>query len=182
MGYATACSRRRSNRSGRSHAPSCPSALSYYLTYSLTYPTADLRYALWSLSLVTDAISRRTIVKEGCIQLLIDCLRRGQLSLAAQEHAAAVLTLLARELTNCTEIVTSGGIAPLVRLYVGGRVSVREIVCHLGCLVKLYARQAALTFTRASTPLVLADHPPWPAPPCDEASAWRKLLPTQTLP
>ena len=111
------------------------------------------------------------------------------LNLASPEEMRAEMAkhrleppLLARELTNCTEIVTSGGIAPLVRLYVGGRVSVREIVCHLGCLVKLYARQAALTFTRASTPLVLADHPPWPAPPCDEASAWRKLLPTQTLP
>ena len=53
-------------------------------------------YALWSLSLVTDATSRATIFREGCIQLLVACLVNGLVSLPAQEHAAAVLACLAR--------------------------------------------------------------------------------------
>ena len=125
-----------------------------------TFPTASstishlCRYALWSLSLVTDAASRLTIEREGGIGLLIGCLVRlevpghwhrfslwlfsvpcsalpfavppvhflvnplgfRQVSLAAQEHAATVLALLARELTNCLEIVRAGGIPPLVAL------------------------------------------------------------------
>ena len=73
-------------------------------------------YALWSLSLVTDTNSRTTIVQEGCIKLLVTCLRAGQISMSAQEHAACVLATVARDSEVHSEIVAEGGIEPLVSL------------------------------------------------------------------
>ena len=74
------------------------------------------RYALWSLSLVTDPTSRRTIVADRGIQLLIDCLVRCEVSDLAQEHASATLAVIARDRPNCDDVVGLGGIAPLVQL------------------------------------------------------------------
>ena len=66
-------------------------------------------YALWSLSLVTDAISRATLVREGCIHHLVACLVNGLLSITAQEHAANVVSNLARDTAVHEEIVKHGG-------------------------------------------------------------------------
>lgn len=78
-------------------------------------------YALWSLSLATDQASRSTIVKEGCIALLIQSLQTGQLPTLAQEHAASVLAGLARDVEHRDEITdaTQDGISPLVGLLAG---------------------------------------------------------------
>lgn len=61
---------------------------------------------------------RRTLVKEGCIKLLAACLFKGLLSPAAQEHASGVLAALTRDTAVHEEVVSSGGIVPLVNLLV----------------------------------------------------------------
>lgn len=77
-------------------------------------------YALWSLSLATDSTSRMTIVQEGCTAPIIVSLKSGLLSAAAQEHAACVISGLARDSDNNPEIVKSGAIPPLVGLLLDG--------------------------------------------------------------
>lgn len=73
-------------------------------------------YALWSLSMTADQKRGALMVREGCIQPLIESLDSGNLSLAAQENAAIVLSCLALDRTCHEEILDKGGIMPLVQL------------------------------------------------------------------
>jgi hypothetical protein len=81
------------------------------------------RYALWSLSLVTDAIARATMVAEGCIGLLVACLAKGLLSAAAQEHAAGVLASISRDTSVHDDIVAAGAVVPLTGLLSGASIT-----------------------------------------------------------
>ena len=50
------------------------------------------RYALWLLYSASDIVSKVSIASAGCANPIIKILRTGNLSLVAQEHAAAVLS------------------------------------------------------------------------------------------
>ena len=50
------------------------------------------RYALWLLYSASDIVSKVSIASAGCADPIIKILRSGNLSLVAQEHAAAVLS------------------------------------------------------------------------------------------
>ena len=110
-------------------------------------------YALWSLSLSKDAKQRRAIMEGGAVEPLISALTSGKLSADAQEHAAAVLSMLtamtasvadlvleaqaaaaqaaggadvsARE-SGATLVVRAGGIAPLVNLVRAGTMAAKR--------------------------------------------------------
>ena len=78
-------------------------------------------YALWSLSLATDANSRMTIAKDGGIGPLVQSMKTGELSNKAQEDASCVLASLAKDVDNRDEITDpqNSGIPPLVALLSG---------------------------------------------------------------
>lgn len=75
-------------------------------------------YALWSLSLATDAASRATIKDKGGIELLVMCLNTGELSQKAQEDASSVMAGLARDSDNREDMThpEHDSIPPLVAL------------------------------------------------------------------
>ena len=78
-------------------------------------------YALWSLSLANDPVSRATMAREGCIELLVQSLNTGELSKKAEEDASNVLAGLARDSDNCSNMTDANhdGIPPLVALLTG---------------------------------------------------------------
>ena len=86
--------------------PMTPHMTPWHPTRGTHLTRAIDRYALWSLSLVTDAVSRSTIVREGCIALLVACLYR---------RCDANLGLHQRVLFSCT------GLVPLRRRRTGVR-------------------------------------------------------------
>lgn len=88
--------------------------------------TEAQEYALWSLSSITDAVTRMTIVDAGGIRPLIVTLIGGQLSALAQEHASAVLSGLSALEDNATLIKDEGGIEPLVQLLSNGNSNAKD--------------------------------------------------------
>ena len=76
-------------------------------------------YALWSLSVTSDVKRGQVMVRAGCIPLLIQALSSGKLSEVGQENTSVVLACLALD-TGCHgEMVSSGGVQPLVQLLSG---------------------------------------------------------------
>jgi len=100
-------------------------------------------YTLWMLAVMTDAASKSSIAHSPCTRAVVEVFRKSSaaaasaaagkellpegavLSALAQEHAAAVLALLASDIPgvdeevrsrNSLEISASGGIRPMVRL------------------------------------------------------------------
>ena len=76
-------------------------------------------YALWSLSVASNPKSIQSMVRAGCIPLLIQALSSGKLSEVGQENTSVVLACLALDASCHDEIVSSGGVQPLVKLLTG---------------------------------------------------------------
>ena len=118
-------------------------------------------YALWSLSLTTDAASRATIVESGCIDPLIASLKAGKLSPVAQEHAAAVLSGLASDSANRDAIVGTGesgtgGIYPLVKLLsTGSTIAQKHAAGGLGRLCDSSVETQALIAESGAIPALV---------------------------
>ena len=98
-------------------------------------PFSPHRYALWSLSSITDAVSREAMVATGGIPALIASLvgRAGDVALlsdVAQEHAARVLSGLTPIGDNARTVKEVGGIEPLVLLLTVGNADAKEHSAH----------------------------------------------------
>ena len=92
-------------------------------------------YALWSLSSITDAVSREAMVATGGIPALIASLvgMAGDVALlsdVAQEHAARVLSGLTPIGDNARAVKEVGGIGPLVLLLTVGNADAKEHAAH----------------------------------------------------
>ena len=86
-------------------------------------------YALWSLWQSNDTASKVSIAQAGCAKPIINVLLQGKVHALAQEHAAAVLCGLTSRVLgvdddlrvmNSKDIVSSGGIKPLINLLRSG--------------------------------------------------------------
>ena len=126
-------------------------------------------YALWLLWQSSDMASKVSIARAGCAKPIIRCVCSGKLSDQALEHAAAVLALLASKLpgveatvhaANTEDILSAGGVAPLVRLLRSGSdgakrygaAALTQMACAAeGCSEKM---QAALAKAGAITAFI----------------------------
>ena len=134
-------------------------------------------YALWSLSVTSDAKRSQAMVREGCIPYLIEALRSGKLSDVGQEHTAIVLACLALDASCHDEIIASGGVQPLVQLLSSPTFGAKK---HAALALARLAGGSALSQVRiadegALTPLVewlsIVRSPPAAAPGTAEAPA-----------
>lgn len=110
-------------------------------------------YAIWSLWQATDVQSKVSIAEADCAMPVINCLIAGKLHEVANEHAAAVLCGLTSVVTgvpaelctkNMRDIVSSGGIPPLIALLRKGNAGAK--------------RHAALALAQLSTGRDEASH------------------------
>ena len=103
-------------------------------------------YALWLLCQSSDHASRVSIATADCATPIVQAFLSGQLSAVAEEHAAAVLAGLSGSVAgvadavraaNHVAILSSGGIAPLVRLLRSGSEGAKRhaatALTHLSC-------------------------------------------------
>ena len=148
-------------------------------------------YALWSLSLATDAAQKVAIAEAGCVEPLLAGLVSGKLSSSAQEHAAAILSMLASLATpvrsppltadggvpghatppppevptsGAALLVRSGGIEPLVQLLRAGSGGAKR--CAATALAQLARTNAATqeAIARAGAVTALLEWLPVPEP------------------
>ena len=116
-------------------------------------------YALWLLWQSSDVTSKVSIATAGCARPIIAILLSGRLSAVAQEHAAAVLSGITSDdipavneetqAGNKRDVVSAGGIAPLVQLLrSGSRGAKRHAALALAQMTR--SEKAALSETQFS--------------------------------